>query len=93
MTEADSLLHLIKSCPKEDTVKVNHILNYHKYIYPSNPDTAYLLSLEAIRISVKLGYSKGIVRAMSNKAIALWYKNDDQKAVFAFHKAFQSADR
>jgi len=93
MTEADSLLHLIKSCPKEDTVKVNHILNYHKYIYPSNPDTAYLLSLEAIRISVKLGYSKGIVRAMSNKAIALWYKNDDQKAVLAFHEALQSADR
>lgn len=91
--EADSVLHLLKASRKEDTLHVNLLLTYHKYIYVTKPDTAFLLSQQAIRISEKLNYYKGIVRAYSNQAVALWYKNENDQAVRVFHEAIDRADK
>src|SRR5436190_12869840 len=71
----DSLNVLLKK-DKADTNKVIHLNALARELKLSNPDTAILVSNEALELAEMLSYKKGIASALSNIGVCYRLKAD-----------------
>jgi tetratricopeptide (TPR) repeat protein len=60
----DSLLQVLKT-QKQDTTRVNTLLGLATALYVSKPDTSIQLSIEALALSKRLEFSKGVINSLS----------------------------
>ena len=69
--QVDSI-HQVLSVYKEDTVKVKAILDLSKSFLSTDPSQGILVAKQAIDLSKKLNYKKGIALAYKNIGIAFY---------------------
>jgi tetratricopeptide (TPR) repeat protein len=81
----DSLSSLIRS-DKQDSNKVKHLNTLGWAIMYSNPDTAIILSSEALTISEKISWPKGIANSYGQLAGYNYLKGDFTKALEYYFK-------
>jgi len=72
-TKIDSLKGLIKTA-KEDTIKVNILLDLSKRLYSVEPDESIRLGNQANDLAEKLGFKKGVAYALKNIGLAYYTK-------------------
>ncbi|MFZ6010340.1 MAG: tetratricopeptide repeat protein [Bacteroidota bacterium] len=76
----DSLYAVLKEHPQADTTRVNLLLQICYYEYTSNPEKNKAFANEAIEISRKLNFTKGVGYAMRYVALYHWVKGDYEQA-------------
>jgi len=91
--KADSLAGRLASVTKADTAKASLLLAYAKSLLSLAPDSAEIISNQAIILSKKLGFSYGVIKGLNIIAISYWYRNNVAKAIPAFHKALDFCRR
>ena len=85
-SKIDSLHALLKT-DKEDTNKVNHLNKlFGDYIY-SSPDTALNYAQQALKLSEKINWKKGIANSFGNLGVCYRLKADYPKALDYYLKA------
>lgn len=92
----DSLYRELKNHPKEDTSRVNIILQLCYEEHDTNPEKNKQLAEEGLRISQKLNYARGIGYSYKYMAAYYWVKGDFQPAAeFAFKmlKVFEASGK
>lgn len=82
----DSLLSLLKK-DKEDTNKVNHLNVLARELGSTNPDTSILLSTQALQLSEKQNWKKGVARSFHELGWFYTVKSDYSKALDCNFKA------
>ncbi|MBC7864782.1 MAG: tetratricopeptide repeat protein, partial [Bacteroidia bacterium] len=87
----DSLKILLKT-DKEDTNKVNHLNNFGWELRQSNPDTAIIISNQALAIAEKVDWKKGIANAFGHLGAYNYIKADYPKALHYYFKALKMAE-
>ncbi|MEI7724181.1 MAG: tetratricopeptide repeat protein [Bacteroidota bacterium] len=87
----DSLARLLRSATREDSVKVKLLLAYSRCFLSAKPDTALVISRQAVEISQRINFSYGVIRGMNSMAICYWYQNNPRMAIPTFHKALAIA--
>lgn len=93
---ADSLYRELKNHPKEDTSRVNVILQLCYEEHDTNPEKNKQLAEEGLRISETLKYARGIGYSYKYMAAYYWVKGDFQPATeFAFKmlKVFEASGK
>ncbi|MBC7864781.1 MAG: tetratricopeptide repeat protein [Bacteroidia bacterium] len=88
----DSLLTLLKT-DKEDTNKVNHLNNLGWQLKHNNPDTAIILSNQALTIAEKCSWKKGMANALSNLGVYNYLKAEYPKALDYYFKALSMVEK
>ncbi|HJW30271.1 MAG TPA: tetratricopeptide repeat protein, partial [Saprospiraceae bacterium] len=84
----DSLLTLLKR-DKEDTSKVNHLNALAGELMRSNPDSAILLSKNAMQLAVKMKWNTGIGRTYNELGWYYYMKGDYSMALENYNKALE----
>ncbi len=72
----DSLINLISKEKKEDTIRVNRLLQICGYDTYNKPDSGIHYANNALRISQKLGYTYGIATAYAWLQQGYWVLGD-----------------
>jgi tetratricopeptide (TPR) repeat protein len=90
---ADSLLVLIHASAREDTTKVQQLLNYARFHMTANLDTAEIFSFRAVQMAEKIRFPYGMILGYNTMAMAKWRKNDLPGAKRDFFKALALADK
>ena len=88
---ADSLARLLAATRQEDSVKVKLLLAYSRCFLSVKPDTALIISKQAVNISQRINFRYGVMRGMNSMAICYWYKNNPRMAIPTFRKALAIA--
>ncbi len=73
---------------QEDTNKVNALNDLAFHLHPSEPRRTIVLSDQAISLSEKLRYQRGLARAHNHKGIGYWYVGEYDSAITFFERAF-----
>jgi len=84
----ESLLNVLKTA-KEDTSKVNHLNDLGKILMNNNPDTAIIIGEQALSLSKKLQWKKGIANSLGRLGVYYGFKANYPKALDYFFKALK----
>lgn len=87
----DSLITLLKK-DKEDTTKVNHLNALGKELIYSNPDSAILLVTQALNLSEKQNWKKGIANSCIWLGWCEYGKGNYQKALDYDYRALKTGE-
>ncbi|MBI3501989.1 MAG: tetratricopeptide repeat protein, partial [Bacteroidetes bacterium] len=79
-SKTDSLLSLLKK-DKEDTSKINHLNALARELSGANPDTSIFLSTQALSLSEKLDWKKGIANSYLSLSWCKFVKGDYPKSL------------
>ena len=85
----DSLRSLLKK-DKEDTNKVNHLNKFGWELMYSNPDTSIVLGNQAVKLSEKIEWKKGIANSLGNLGFYNYLKGDFPKTLDYYFKALKT---
>jgi signal transduction histidine kinase len=89
---ADSILVKLKE-NLADTTRVNHLVNLGKVLIDNNPDTVVLLAKEAVNLSEKQQFDKGLLMAYNLIGNVIQRKGDADSAMFYYKKVKEIAER
>src|ERR1039458_6378768 len=87
-SKTDSLKTLLKR-DKEDTSKVNHLNAIGWELKSNNPDTAIILSNQALSLAEKSGWKKGMANSNGQLGVYNFYKGTYPKALDYYLKALK----
>ena len=76
----DSLLNFLKT-DKEDSSKVDHLIDVARLLQNQNADTALMLNEQALKLSQKIPYQIGIGRSYHAFIWLLYLKGDQIRAI------------
>ena len=79
----DSLRNKLLTAKKEDTTKVNLLQSLSNSLFASAPEEGYNCSKQALALSQKLNYTKGVIRAYQNIA-GYYYRKGDLKSALEY---------
>lgn len=92
--KADSLKAIIATM-REDTAKVNALLDLSSSVFRSEPDTAIIYAEQGIQLAKQLQFQKGIGYALKNIGLAYYIKSDFAEVLNYWHQSldiFKSID-
>lgn len=89
--KTDSLIRLIKQ-DKPDTNKINHLNTLGNELMYQNPDTAIILSKQALNIAEKNKFKKHIANSLSNIGVYNWVKGEFPTALAYQFKALKQRE-
>ncbi len=80
-SNVDSLINLISKEKKEDTIRVNRLLQICGYDTYNKPDSGIYYASHALRISQKLGYTYGVATAYAWLQQGYWVLGDYSRSM------------
>src|SRR5581483_7795250 len=89
--QIDSLKKIV-STERNDTFKVNNLLNLSKKLFSTSPDEAIVYASQARDISAKLNYRKGEATAYKNIGIGHYWQGEYVDAIHNYEKAMALFD-
>ena len=87
-TKIDSLLQELPKA-KDDTNKVNLLVNLSYGYYAINPDEGIKYGLQGILLSEKIQWKKGIALSSKNLGVCYWSKSNHPRALDYYFKALK----
>src|SRR5690606_27417668 len=87
----DSLLVLIESNKKSDSIKVKNLLKLSYAINSMDNDKALEYAENALEISNKISWQTGKALSYRQKGLVLYYKSDYMSALLLFQKALNQS--
>jgi len=92
-TKLDSLVNLLKIHNIEDSVRVNLLNETVIALYRNDSTKASQYAIEAMELSVRLNYKKGLAQSYYVIGVSLSYNKSDKLAVDYFLKALKIAEQ
>ena len=87
----NELKSVISKC-KEDTVKIEKLLDISQQTFKINFNTSMLYANQAFELAEKLKFAKGMANAYNTMADAYWFHLDYEKAQLFYFKAYRIND-
>ncbi|MBI4929602.1 MAG: tetratricopeptide repeat protein [Bacteroidetes bacterium] len=91
-SKIDSLQNLLIS-DKEDSNKVNHLNLISVCYWYTSPDTAFHLSENALALSEKIGFEKGVPASLNNMGVVNYLQGNFKEAMNYFLKTINAYER
>lgn len=85
-------LHRAVEEAKDDTTKINALLNFAQTTQSNLPDTAFLYCNEALKMSRSMGYKKGLGAANNILGDLYWYQSDYSSSSDHYFEALKIFD-
>lgn len=87
--KTDSLIRELGKAEINDTTRINALNNLSRQYLFSNPDTAYLLASQALKISNKIKNSRTIASSYIGIANTFWIRGEYPKALANYREALK----
>ncbi len=84
---ADSLLHLLRNHPNEDTIRIQYQIDLVYALFYTQPDTALILATQALKTAKKLQATKKTGNAYHASGVVYMRKGNEVNALDMFLKA------
>ncbi len=91
--KADSLSRLIAATTKDDSVKVNLLIEYARCVIKVDNGLALDNFKLAESISSKIGFTNGIIKGLNGEGSCYWIQNKKDQCISTFQKALKLAQK